>query len=214
MDAEPTRPNDPAPPTSPATTGGTGATPGPGAAGAPVKGALRREWDRLTEQERRVLDAILARVHVSRDVGRAFAADRTVAERLSDTIARFGGSWTFILIFLSFMAAWAALNTRLLGGGRAFDPYPFVFLNLILSTLAALQAPIILMSQNRQAARDRSQAEADFEVNLKAEIEIRNLHDKLDALREAQWSELVTMQREQIALLERLLAARPESARG
>ncbi len=178
-----------------------------------AKRALRREWEHLTEQERRVVDAILARVHVSRNADRAFEQGRSLPERLSDTIAEFGGSWTFILIFLGFMGAWALANTVWLLGGRAFDPYPFVFLNLILSTLAALQAPIILMSQNRQAARDRSQAEADFEVNLKAEIEIRNLHEKLDALREAQWAELVAMQREQIALLGRLLEAKDGPAR-
>lgn len=171
-----------------------------------AKRLLRREWDHLTAQERRVVDAILARAHVSRDTAGRFEASRSVAERLSDGIAAFGGSWTFILLFLGFMGAWALVNAA--RGGRAFDPYPFVFLNLILSTLAALQAPIILMSQNRQAARDRMQAEADYEVNLKAEIEIRTLHEKLDALREAQWADLVAMQRDQIEKLERLLAAR------
>lgn len=170
-----------------------------------AKRILRREWDHLTEQERRVVEAILQRVAVSRDIGRALAADRTFGQRLADTIAQFGGSWTFILLFLGFLAAWALLNTRV---PRPFDPYPFIFLNLLLSTIAALQAPLILMSQNRQAARDRAQAEADYEVNLKAEIEIRNLHDKLDTLREQQWADLVAMQRDQIEKLERLLEAK------
>jgi uncharacterized membrane protein len=170
-----------------------------------AKRILRREWDHLTEQERRVVEAILQRVAVSRDIGRALAADRTFGQRLADAIAQFGGSWTFILLFLGFLAVWATVNTRV---PHAFDPYPFIFLNLLLSTIAALQAPLILMSQNRQAARDRAQADADYEVNLKAEIEIRNLHDKLDTLREQQWADLVAMQRDQIDKLQRLLDAR------
>jgi len=164
-----------------------------------AKRLLRREWDHLTEQERRVVDAILARAHVSRDTAGRFEASRSVAERLSDGIAAFGGSWTFILLFLGFMGAWALVNAA--RGGRAFDPYPFVFLNLILSTLAALQAPIIMMSQNRQAERDRLDAAHDYEVNLKAEIEIMALHEKLDEIRHL---ELLAMRDEIMRIGEKL----------
>lgn len=171
-----------------------------------AKRVLRREWDHLTAQERRVIEAIQHRVAVSRDPSSDTLDDRTLGQRLADGIASFGGSWTFILIFLAFLAVWTTANSLARSG--AFDPYPFIFLNLLLSMIAALQAPLILMSQNRQAARDRAQAQADYEVNLKAEIEIRNLHDKLDTLRESQWADLVAMQRDQIEKLERLLDVR------
>lgn len=177
-----------------------------------AKRVLRREWDRLTGRERRVIEAVLARAAISRDTNAEFTQARTVGERVADDIAAFGGSWRFILLFLSFMVVWTILNTAILGPRRdAFDPYPFVFLNLMLSMLAALQAPIIMMSQNRQAERDRHQAEADYEVNLKSEIEIRRLHDKLDALREAQWAELVRLQQEQLRMLDRILRLRADA---
>lgn len=105
----------------------------------------------------------------------------TFGERLADRVARFGGSWTFILIFAGFLLAWAAANSLLLR--PPFDPYPYIFLNLMLSMLAAIQAPIIMMSQNRQAAKDRAQADSDYAVNLKAELEVMGLHEKIDALR-------------------------------
>ncbi|GMV30472.1 MAG: hypothetical protein AMXMBFR59_25970 [Rhodanobacteraceae bacterium] len=104
------------------------------------------------------------------------------SERTADAVARFGGSWAFIGIFAAFLVAWSVINA-LLPRATAFDPYPFIFLNLILSMVAALQAPFIMMSQNRQAAKDRQMAIYDYEVNVKAEIEIMALHDKLDALR-------------------------------
>ena len=161
------------------------------------------------ETEERVIERLTRRLHVSRAPGRASDAGRTVGQRLADRIAAFGGSWTFILLFLAALAAWVALNTLALprAGRPPFDAYPFVFLNLVLSMLAALQAPVIMMSQNRQAATDRAAAAHDYEVNLKAELEILALHGKVDALRERQWSELVAMQRQQIELLTRLLAA-------
>lgn len=162
------------------------------------------------EAERRVIEQLTRRQHVSREPGRAFDATLTLGQRLADRIAAFGGSWTFILLFLGVLAAWIALNTVVLirVGGQPFDAYPFIFLNLILSMLAALQAPVIMMSQNRHAAKDRLAAEHDYEVNLKAELEILALHQKVDDLREQQWAELVAMQRQQIELLTKLLAAR------
>jgi len=160
----------------------------------------------LTQHERRIVEAIREKTPISRDVHQEMQEKRTLGERLSDRIATFGGSWTFILCCLVVLTAWIVLNSAVLP--TAVDPYPFILLNLALSMLAALQAPVILMSQNRQASRDRLEAAHDYEVNLKAEIEIRQLHDKLDALREQQWSELVAQQQQQIAMLERLLAAR------
>ena len=157
----------------------------------------------LDPQERRVAEALREGTAISRDVQTHLDAGRTFGERIADRIASFGGSWTFILICLGLLSAWIVFNVSL--GGGAFDPFPFILLNLALSMLATLQAPVILMSQNRQAARDRADAAHDYEVNLKAELEIRYLHEKLDLLRERQWAELVQMQRRQIELLERLL---------
>lgn len=107
----------------------------------------------------------------------------TLGERIADRVAEFGGSWTFIITFLSFMLVWISVNTMQLLKS-AFDPYPFILLNLLLSCLAALQAPVIMMSQNRQEAKDRERAKQDFEINQKAEAEIRTLHHKLDHLSE------------------------------
>jgi uncharacterized membrane protein len=140
----------------------------------------------LSERERRVITTIARGRHVTRNVNRAMDARQTFGDRLADKVAGFGGSWTFILIFVGLLIAWVAVNTlAVTRDGAAFDAYPFIFLNLILSMVAALQAPIILMSQNRQAARDRLAAALDYEVNLKAELEIMALHDKIDSLASA-----------------------------
>ena len=112
------------------------------------------------------------------------------SERTADAVARFGGSWAFIGIFAAFLVTWSVINA-LLPRATAFDPYPFIFLNLMLSLLAALQAPVIMMSQNRQAAKDRLMAANDYEVNLKAEIEIAALHEKLDAIRSQELATLI-----------------------
>jgi uncharacterized membrane protein len=162
--------------------------------------------DEAGESERRVIERLTKRLHISRNARREFDETLTLGQRLADRIAVFGGSWTFILIFLSLLLAWIVLNTLVLTRmGKSFDPYPYIFLNLILSMLAALQAPVIMMSQNRHAAKDRVAAQHDYEVNLKSELEILALHRKVDTLREQQWAELVEMQREQIQLLTRLL---------
>ena len=162
-----------------------------------------------SESEKRVIERLTQRLHISRNTHREFEESLTIGQRLADRIAVFGGSWTFIIIFLSLMLGWIVLNTLLLTRvGKPFDPYPYIFLNLILSMLAALQAPVIMMSQNRHAAKDRLAAQHDYEVNLKSELEILALHQKMDTLREQQWTELVAMQREQIQLLTKLLAAR------
>jgi len=168
-----------------------------------------KSCDAAGEPEQRVVERLTKRAHISRNTSQEFEERLTLGQRLADRIAVFGGSWTFILIFLSLLLAWVGLNTVLLARvGTPFDPYPYVFLNLILSMIAALQAPVIMMSQNRHAAKDRAAAEHDYEVNLKAELEILALHRKIDGLREQQWAELVAMQTEQIQLLTRLLAQR------
>ena len=163
-------------------------------------------WFPRTALDKGILQAILHRKPVARNVVREFEGGATLGQRLADRVASFGGSWTFILLFLGFLVAWVALNTLVLGPRQAaFDAYPFIFLNLFLSMIAALQAPVIMMSQNRQAATDRMQATNDYEVNLKAELEIRELHEKFDILREQEWASLVELQQQQIALLTRLL---------
>ncbi|KQT50635.1 hypothetical protein ASG52_07235 [Methylobacterium sp. Leaf456] len=139
--------------------------------------------DGLSERERRVILLIAKRRHVARDVNSVLIERQTFGERLADRVAQMGGSWGFILVFTGMLVAWVLLNTVVLSRAGAFDPYPYIFLNLILSMVAALQAPVILMSQNRQAARDRVAAGLDYEINLKAEVEIMALHDKLDRIR-------------------------------
>lgn len=132
-----------------------------------------------------------------------------LGERLADRVARLGGSWSFILVFLTILVGWVVLNTEILGPlHSAFDPYPYIFLNLLLSMIAALQAPVIMMSQNRQSEKDRRRAAYDYQINLKAELEIRELHAKLDQLREREWSLHVAMQQQQIEMLKRLLDER------
>jgi uncharacterized membrane protein len=131
--------------------------------------------------ERRVLHRAKERKIVSQDTNAAFVAGQGVGDRMADSIARIGGSWGFIIAFLIFLAVWAVANTILLTRD-AFDPYPFIFLNLLLSMIAALQAPIIMMSQNRQAMKDRFDASKDYEVNLKSEVELISLHHKIDTV--------------------------------
>jgi uncharacterized membrane protein len=165
--------------------------------------------DKAGESEQRVIERLTKRLHISRNTHQEFDETLTVGQRLADRIAVFGGSWTFILIFLSLLLSWIVLNTFILArSSKPFDPYPYIFLNLILSMLAALQAPVIMMSQNRFAAKDRVAAEHDYEVNLKSELEILALHQKIDTLREHQWVELVAMQQEQIQLLTKLVEER------
>lgn len=130
----------------------------------------------------------------------------TFGQRMADGVARFGGSWRFLITFACFLALWICLNVAIIviAHAQAFDPYPFILLNLILSCLASVQAPIIMMSQNRQEARDRTRAENDYKVNLKAELEIRNLHEKFDHLLEHQWQYLMEIQQVQVELMEEL----------
>lgn len=170
---------------------------------------LHTGFDTLPEREQRILTRIAKRVHISRDVQAEFEDRLSFGERLADKVAEIGGSWTFITIFGLLLAAWVAVNSLILLSG-AFDPFPYIFLNLILSMLAAIQAPIIMMSQNRQSSKDRLSAAHDYEVNLKAEIEIMGLHEKLDQLRTQQVTELLRVQQEQIRLLTTLVESKSE----
>jgi uncharacterized membrane protein len=174
-------------------------------------GDLEAQIHRLGEVERRVLSHVLQRRPVTRDPHADFEGQATFGQRLADRVASFGGSWTFIGLFGVIMALWLMVNSR---EQRPFDPYPFILLNLILSCLAALQAPVIMMSQNRQAVKDRLDAQNDFRVNLNAEMQILGLHTKFDELREEKWSQLVELQRQQIEMLNRILEGRAPPARG
>ena len=159
------------------------------------------ELRKLGDIERRVVDHFIHRRPIVKDANAVFDDRLTLGQRVADRVATFGGSWTFIFLFFALMGVWMFINSET---RRPFDVYPFILLNLILSCLAALQAPVIMMSQNRQAAKDRIDAQHDYEVNLKAEIEIVALHLKLDELREGQWSKLLEIQERQLAMLERL----------
>lgn len=151
--------------------------------------------------ETRVAEKVVRRERVSKNVNDLHEQRLTIGQRLADRTADAVGSWSFIVTFLALIAVWIGINALILLT-RPWDPYPFILLNLLLSLVAGLQAPVIMMSQNRQESKDRIRAEHDYEVNLKAEMEIGQLHDKLDLLREKQWGELVEMQRRQITLLE------------
>ena len=160
---------------------------------------------RLSEREQRVILHIAKRSHVARNVNSVLEEQQTLGERLADRVAQFGGSWTFIMIFTGMLILWVVVNTIALAHLGGFDPYPYIFLNLILSMLAALQAPVILMSQNRQAARDRVAASLDYEVNLKAEVEIMALHEKLDRIRVEHLEGLLQDQTQRFEELDKLI---------
>ena len=167
---------------------------------------FRSKYENLTELERHVAHHITERTPISTNVFQDLSKRSTFGQKMADKVASFGGSWGFISIFLGVMVIWILLNSFILYKlNSSFDPYPYILLNLVLSMLAAIQAPIILMSQNRQAYKDRLSAEHDYEVNLKAEFEIIGLHEKVDSLREKQWSELISIQQEQLRLLGQLL---------
>ncbi len=166
---------------------------------------LQTSYDQLTPVQRSVVDLVSAE-RPTPGQPRVTVDDRTFWERLADRVAEVGGSWNFIFGFGLALVVWIAWNV-LIPGKAAFDPYPFIFLNLMLSMLAAIQAPVIMMSQNRAAAHDREAAEHDYVVNLRAELEIMNLHDKLDAMRERELVELVRGQSETLELLRRQVEA-------
>ena len=160
----------------------------------------------LDPEQKRVLARIQERRPLARDAADVADERSTFGDRLADNVAAIGGSWSFIIAFSVVLLGWMLLNSDVLSHwGLAFDPYPFIFLNLMLSTLAAIQAPVIMMSQNRQAAVDRLRAENDYQVNIKSELEILQVHEKLNQLREQDWATLVDLQNRQIEMLQRLL---------
>jgi uncharacterized membrane protein len=159
-------------------------------------------YESLDERTKKIARHIAGRKHIARNTAKEFDATATLGQRAADAVATFGGSWTFITLFAVILVVWVGLNSFILVNyNKTFDPYPYILLNLFLSMLASIQAPVILMSQNRQAEKDRLNAEHDYEVNLKAELEIMLLHEKVDLLREDQWSELLAIQKEQLRLL-------------
>jgi uncharacterized membrane protein len=165
-----------------------------------VEEMLRDESGEISELEHRVAASLSGSEMLSRNIEAQFEKERTLGEVLSDRLASFGGSWTFIVSFLTLLGVWMAYNSA--QAGAAFDPFPFILLNLMLSCLAALQAPIIMMSQKRQEAKDRLRALNDFEVNLKAELEIRHLHEKIDHLISRQWQRLAEIQQLQLEIMQ------------
>ena len=165
-----------------------------------VRGLLEAEKGELTGLEQEVLTSIRDHDLLAKNVDAELEGTWTVGERLADKIATFGGSWAFLMSFGAFIALWIGMNVIVLVQHPP-DPYPFILLNLVLSCLASIQAPIIMMSQNRQEAKDRVRSQHDYQVNLKAELEIRQLHDKIDHLLSHQWDRLAQIQEIQLDLL-------------
>jgi uncharacterized membrane protein len=169
-----------------------------------VQDALEAERGDLTKLEKDVVRSMKRRELMARNVNAEFDKTLTLGARAADKVAEFGGSWRFISIFGAILLGWIVLNAVVLLN-KGFDPYPFILLNLVLSCLASIQAPIIMMSQNRQSAKDRLQAEHDYQVNLKAELEIRGLHEKIDHLLQKQWQRLLEIQQVQTELVGELI---------
>ncbi len=172
-----------------------------------VESSLTQEKGELSSLENAVLESLSKEAVIARNVDAMYQEKFTFGQRLADRIATFGGSWTFIMTFGVILLIWITINSIVLLL-RPFDPYPFILLNLVLSCLASMQAPIIMMSQNRQEAKDRVRSENDYQVNLKAEIEIQHLNLKIDQLLQHQWQRLLELQRLQLEVLDELEAGR------
>lgn len=164
---------------------------------------IRKEHKEVNRLEKEVIKAIQNNTLLSENIESEIETELTYGQKLADKIAEFGGSWIFIIFFFSFLLTWIGINIWYLAG-KAFDPYPFILLNLILSCLAAIQAPIIMMSQNRQEQKDRARSEHDYMINLKAELEIRLLHEKMDHLIVHQNKRMLDIQELQLDYLEEL----------
>lgn len=166
---------------------------------------LAKELDKLSDQERLVVERFIKRGQVARNVAHEFEQQLTFGQRLADRVAETIGSWWFVIIQSTILAIWIALNIT--AYIRHWDPYPFILLNLGLSFQAAYAAPVIMMSQNRKSEKDHLQAKNDYEVNLKAELEIMQLHEKIDELRDSSLVSLIHMQEQQIEMLNQLVSA-------
>ena len=171
--------------------------------GVYLEDLLEEDMGQITSLQQQALKSIEQHELLSRNLNVAFEEELTLWERLSDKVAAFGGSWGFIIGFAIVICLWIIINSMVLLI-QPFDPYPYIFLNLVLSGLAGFQAPIILMSQNRQDAKDRLRSEFDYRVNLKAEMEIRNLNEKMDLMLSQQWQRLLEIQRLQFQVMEEL----------
>jgi uncharacterized membrane protein len=169
-----------------------------------VEEVLKKEKGELSNLENKVLDSLKEQEIIAKNINLEFDKTLTLGERLSDKLASFGGSWRFIIIFFVLLAIWIMINSISLLN-KNFDPYPFILLNLILSCLAAIQAPIIMMSQNRMETKDRIRARNDYVVNLKAELEIRNLNERIDNLLTDQWQRLLEIQKIQMDIMSELV---------
>ena len=163
-----------------------------------------QEKGEIARIDKDVMDAIKNNAILSENIQDDLEAELTVGQKIADRVAAFGGSWTFIITFFSFIIVWMIINIWFLAA-KPFDPYPFILLNLILSCLAAIQAPIIMMSQNRQEQKDRQRSEHDYKINLKAELEIKLLSEKMDHLLVHQNNKLLEIQEVQIDYLEDLM---------
>jgi uncharacterized membrane protein len=166
-----------------------------------VEELLKAEHGELAELDRQVAESIATQETLAEDVDKEFEERRTLGERISDHLASSGGSWTFIIWFVAALVLWIVFNQAVPDQER-FDPYPYILLNLILSCVAALQAPIIMMSQKRQETKDRLRSQNDYRVNLKAELEIRHLHEKMDHLISRQWKRLGEIQQMQLEAMQ------------
>ena len=166
-----------------------------------VEEMLKDEHGEFTELDRTVAASIANQDTIAENIEDEFEEHRSLGERLSDSIASFGGSWSFLISFAVFLGIWMAINL-FMGEKNAFDVYPFILLNLILSTIAAVQAPIIMMSQKRQEEKDRLRSNNEYQVNLKAELEIRHLHEKIDHLITRQWQRLAEIQTLQLEIMQ------------
>lgn len=169
-----------------------------------IENILKEEYGSLSQLENAVLESINKGELIAEDIDETIEKQLTVGQRLADKLAEFGGSWAFISLFAVFILLWILTNVYLLVT-RPFDPYPFILLNLILSCIAAVQAPVIMMSQNRQEEKDRERSKHDYKVNLKAELEIRTLHEKIDHLILIQQQKLWEIQQIQIEMLEDIM---------
>lgn len=169
-----------------------------------VRAEMERDRGELSALEEEVMRSVDDGALLAEDLNREFDSSLTLGERIADRVAEFGGSWRFIILFFTMMAVWITLNSIYLLF-HPFDPYPFILLNLALSLLAAVQAPVILMSQNRQESRDRLRAENDYQVNLKAELEVRALGEKIDLLIHQHWAHLLEIQQIQTEMIQDLL---------
>jgi len=173
-----------------------------------ITSIIEEETGNIKELENEVLRSINDNEIITENINSQMKDGMSFGDKLSDKVAQFGGSWRFIIIFFIILLGWILINSIFIIAKKPFDPYPFILMNLILSCVAAVQAPIVMMSQNRQEKKDRIRAENDYKVNLKSEIEIRTLHEKVDHLLLDQWAKMMKIQEMQIEMLEEIKEAK------